>query len=103
MMLINLTGTGRTGKELENLLVRANVTVNKNTVPFETLSPFVTSGVRVGTPAVTSRGMKEPEMEKIAGFIALLAEKGEDAIPEVKAQVISLCEKYPLYEGGTID
>ena len=54
MMLINLTGTGRTGKELENLLVRANVTVNKNTVPFETLSPFVTSGVRVGTPAVTS-------------------------------------------------
>jgi glycine hydroxymethyltransferase len=103
MMLINLTGTGRTGKELENLLVRANVTVNKNTVPFETLSPFVTSGVRMGTPAVTSRGMKEPEMEKIAGFIALLAEKGEDAIPEVKAQVISLCEKYPLYEGGTID
>lgn len=103
MMLINLTGTGRTGKELENLLVRANVTVNKNTVPFETLSPFVTSGVRVGTPAVTSRGMKEPEMEEIADFIARLAVKGEDAIPEVKAEVIALCEKFPLYEGGTID
>jgi glycine hydroxymethyltransferase len=103
MMLINLTGTGRTGKELENLLVRANVTVNKNTVPFETLSPFVTSGIRVGTPAVTSRGMREPEMEKIAGFIALLTEKGEEAIPEIKAQVLSLCENYPLYEGGTID
>ena len=103
MMLINLTGTGRTGKELEGLLVRANVTVNKNTVPFETLSPFVTSGIRVGTPAVTSRGMKEPEMEKIAGFIELLTGKGEDAIPEVKAQVLELCEKFPLYEGGTVD
>ena len=103
MMLLNLTGTGRTGKELENLLVRANVTVNKNTVPFETLSPFVTSGVRVGTPAVTSRGMREPEMEQIAGFIARLAEAGEDAIPEVKAQVLALCEKFPLYEGETVD
>lgn len=103
MMLINLTGTGRTGKELENLLVRANVTVNKNTVPFETLSPFITSGVRVGTPAVTTRGMKEPEMEKIASFIALLTEKGEEAIPEVKRQVLALCEKFPLYEGETID
>ena len=103
MMLLNLTGTGRTGKELENLLVRANVTVNKNTVPFETLSPFVTSGIRVGTPAVTSRGMKEPEMEIIAGFIARLAESGEDAIPEVKAQVLALCENFPLYEGETID
>ncbi len=102
MMLLNLTGTGRTGKELENLLVRANVTVNKNTVPFETLSPFVTSGIRVGTPAVTTRGMKEPEMEQIAGFIARLAEKGEDVIPEVKAEVLALCEKFPLYEGGTI-
>ena len=103
MMLINLTGTGRTGKELEGLLVRANVTVNKNTVPFETLSPFVTSGIRVGTPAVTSRGMKEAEMEKIAGFIALLTEKGEEAIPQVKKEVIALCEKFPLYEGDSID
>ncbi len=102
MMLINLTGTGRTGKELENLLVRANVTVNKNTVPFETLSPFVTSGIRVGTPAVTSRGMKEPEMEKIASFVARLAEKGEAVIPEVKKEVVALCEKFPLYEGDTI-
>ncbi len=103
MMLLNLTGTGRTGKELENLLVRANVTVNKNTVPFETLSPFVTSGIRVGTPAVTSRGMREPEMEKIAGFIALLAEKGEEAIPGVKEEVIALCERFPLYEGDIVD
>ena len=103
MMLINLTGTGRTGKELEGLLVRANVTVNKNTVPFETLSPFVTSGIRVGTPAVTSRGMREPEMEKIAGFIALLAEKGEEAIPGVKEEVIALCERFPLYEGDIVD
>jgi glycine hydroxymethyltransferase len=103
MMLLNLTGTGRTGKELEGLLVRANVTVNKNTVPFETLSPFVTSGIRVGTPAVTSRGMKEPEMEKIAGFIARLADQGEEAITAVKEEVVALCERFPLYEGDTID
>jgi glycine hydroxymethyltransferase len=102
MMLINLADTGRTGKELEGLLVRANITVNKNTVPFETLSPFVTSGIRVGTPAVTSRGMKEAEMERIAGFIAALTERGETAIDEIKRDVIALCEKYPLYAGDIL-
>jgi glycine hydroxymethyltransferase len=102
LILINLTGTGRTGKELESLLVRANITVNKNTVPFETLSPFVTSGIRVGTPAVTSRGMGEREMEKIAGFIAALTQRGEEAIPQVKGQVVSLCENFALYEGDVI-
>ncbi len=102
LMLINLTGTGVTGKDLEKLLVQANITVNKNTIPFETLSPFITSGIRVGTPAVTTRGMKEPEMEKIAGFIARLIREGESAIAPVKADVIRLCENFPLYPDGVI-
>ena len=97
LMLLNLTGTGVTGKALEKMLDLANITVNKNTVPFETLSPFVTSGIRVGTPAVTSRGMKEPEMVKIAGFIHRIIQEGEAAIPEVKAQVLALLEDFPLY------
>lgn len=97
LMLLNLTGTGVTGKELESLLVRANITVNKNTIPFETQSPFVTSGIRVGTPAVTSRGMKEAEMAVIAGLIADVIEQGEAILPQVKEQVLSLCSRFPLY------
>ena len=97
LMLLNLTGTGVTGKALEKMLDLANITVNKNTVPFETLSPFVTSGIRVGTPAVTSRGMKEPEMVKIAGFIHRIIQEGESAIPEVKAQVLAMLDDFPLY------
>ncbi len=97
LMLLNLTGTGVTGKALEKMLDLANITVNKNTVPFETLSPFVTSGIRVGTPAVTSRGMKEPEMVKIAGFIHRIIQEGEAAIPEVKAQVLAMLDDFPLY------
>ena len=84
---------------LEALLGQANITVNKNTVPRETLSPFVTSGVRIGTPAVTSRGMKEPEMVQIAQLIARVIREGEAAIDEVKAQVLELCARFPLYEG----
>ena len=99
LMLLDLTGTNVTGKALEALLGEANITVNKNTIPKETLSPFVTSGVRIGTPAVTSRGMKEKEMELIASLIARLIREGETAVEEVKAQVISLCEHFPLYDG----
>ncbi len=98
LMLLNLTDTGVTGKELEGLLVRANITVNKNTIPFETQSPFITSGIRVGTPAVTSRGMKEAEMVVIANLIADVIEKGEAVLPEVQAKVLELCAKFPLYE-----
>ena len=98
LMLLNLTDTGVTGKELEGLLVRANITVNKNTIPFETQSPFITSGIRVGTPAVTSRGMKEAEMVTIANLIADVIEKGEAVLPEVQAKVLELCAKFPLYE-----
>ena len=98
LMLLDLTDTGVTGKALENLLGQANITVNKNTIPKETLSPFVTSGVRIGTPAVTSRGMKEPEMRIIARLIARVIHEGEAAIAEVKAEVLSLLERFPLYE-----
>lgn len=98
LMLLDLTGTGVTGKELEALLGRANITVNKNTIPKETLSPFVTSGVRIGTPAVTTRGMKEPEMVQIAQWIAKLIREGEAAVEAVRRQVLDLCARFPLYE-----
>ena len=97
LMLLDLTGTGVTGKALEALLGRANITVNKNTIPKETLSPFVTSGIRVGTPAVTTRGMKEDEMRRIAQWIARVVREGEAALPQVKEEVLSLCERFPLY------
>jgi len=103
LMLLDLTGTGVTGKALEALLGQANITVNKNTIPKETLSPFVTSGVRIGTPAVTSRGMKEPEMVKIAQLIAKLIREGEAAVDTVKAEVLELCARFPLYDGCVND
>ena len=101
LILLDLTGTGVTGKELEALLGQANITVNKNTIPKETLSPFVTSGVRVGTPAVTTRGMREEQMRTIAGWIARVVREKEAALPAVKAEVEALCAAYPLYEGVT--
>ena len=97
LMLVELTSTGRTGKEVEALLDRANITVNKNTIPFETRSPFVTSGIRIGTPAVTSRGFNESDMLLIASFIARIVEGGEEAVEEVKKGVLALCEQHPLY------
>ena len=98
LMLLDLTGTGVTGKALEALLGEANITVNKNTIPKETLSPFVTSGVRIGTPAVTTRGMKEPEMARIAQLITQIIRKGEAEIPQVREAVLAICAQYPLYE-----
>lgn len=99
LMLLDLTGTGVTGKALEALLGQANITVNKNTIPKETLSPFVTSGVRIGTPAVTTRGMKEPEMVKIARLISRMIREGEASTQAVKQEVLALCARFPLYEG----
>ena len=98
LLLLDFTGTEITGKQLEGLLEEANITVNKNTVPNETRSPFVTSGVRVGTPAITSRGLKEPEMAKIAGWIARVVREQEAAVPAVKAEVEALMSGYPLYK-----
>ncbi|MBE5761102.1 MAG: serine hydroxymethyltransferase [Clostridiales bacterium] len=102
LMLINLTGREMTGKELEHLLDEANITANKNTVPFETRSPFVTSGVRLGTPAVTSRGLLEDDMTLCANLIADIVDGGEEAVPAVKDQVMALCAKYPLYENDIL-
>lgn len=97
LMLLDLTAKGLTGKEIEKLLDLAHITVNKNAVPFDTQKPFVTSGIRVGTPAVTSRGMKEAEMVTIANCIADIIDGGENAIPSVSAIISELCEQYPLY------
>ena len=97
LLLLDFTGTEMTGKMMENLLEDANITVNKNTVPNETRSPFVTSGIRVGTPAATSRGLKEPEMIKVAQWIARVFKEGEAAVPAVKAEVEALMANYPLY------
>ena len=99
LILMDLTGTGRTGKEMETLLGQCNITVNKNTIPGETLSPMITSGVRVGTPAVTTRGMVESDMEQIAGFIRRVLEGGENACPGVKSDVMEMMKRFPLYEG----
>ena len=97
LLLLDFTGTEMTGKQMEALLEASNITVNKNTVPNETRSPFVTSGIRVGTPAATTRGLKEPEMKKVAGWIARILREGEAAVPEVKKQVEDLMAGYPLY------
>ena len=97
LLLLDFTGTDMTGKQMEALLEDANITVNKNTVPNETRSPFVTSGIRVGTPAATTRGLKEPEMEKIAAWIARVLREGEAAVPSVRAEVEALMAGYPLY------
>ena len=95
LMLVDLSETDLSGKELEKRLDRAHITCNKNTIPNDPRSPFVTSGVRLGTPAVTTRGMVEEDMDKIAEAIALVMES-EDNIEKVQAMVAELTEKYPL-------
>lgn len=97
LMLVDLTNKGITGKEAEKLLDRARITANKNTIPFETLSPMVTSGLRIGTPAVTTRGFREAEMKEIAALINLVISKKDEAIDEAKERVHTLCSKYPIY------
>ena len=102
LMLMDLRGSELTGKLAQETLERAGITANRNTVPFETRSPFVTSGVRIGTPAVTTRGMKEPEMEAIAGLIQRgLAHVGDDdGLAAIAAEVRALCERFPVYRKG---
>ena len=97
LMLIDLSEKGVTGKDAEHMLDEVGITVNKNTIPFETASPFVTSGVRIGTPAVTSRGMKEEDMKEIAALIALTINSFEEKKSEIESRVKALTEKYPLY------
>ncbi|HEU5261510.1 MAG TPA: serine hydroxymethyltransferase [Gemmatimonadales bacterium] len=98
LMLVDLRSKHLTGKEAQALLDRAGITVNKNTIPGDPQSPFVTSGIRIGTPAVTTRGFTEVEMEKVADFIDTVLIKKDDAtIARVKAQVRDLTEQFPLY------
>ncbi|MCM1188118.1 MAG: serine hydroxymethyltransferase [bacterium] len=96
LMLVDLTDFGLTGKAVEKLLDAAHITCNKNTIPNDPQSPFVTSGIRLGTPAVTSRGMNTSDMDRIAEAIALVIKGGEEQIPQARAIVQSLTEQYPL-------
>lgn len=98
MMLVNLTGSGVNGKQLETWLDEAHITANKNSIPNEPLPPSLTSGIRVGTPAVTTRGMKENDMVRIADMIADIVEGKEEAIEDVKARAIALCDEHPIYK-----
>ncbi len=101
LMLISFIGQGMTGKQVEKALEKAAITVNKNTVPFDPEKPFVTSGIRIGTPAVTTRGMGIDEMKQIGNMISRVIKnrKDEDLIAEVRKEVSALCERFPLYRG----
>ena len=103
LMLINLSDTEVSGKQLEEALGKIAITVNKNTVPGEKRSPFVTSGIRIGTPAVTTRGLRRPEMEQVAGWIREAFEHvgDETRLAKVKGQVEALARKFPLYPAWT--
>lgn len=100
LMLVDVRGQNLTGKQAEKLLDEVGVTVNKNTIPFDPASPFVTSGIRIGTPAVTSRGMQEEDMAVIGEIIAMVLNRPEDGAAKARAiaMVAELCGKYPLYE-----
>ncbi len=102
VMLVDLTKTGITGKDAENALHAAGVTVNKNMVPFDERSPFVTSGIRLGTPALTTRGFKENEMKKVADLIDRVLKNLEDekVHSKVKTEIREMCDAFPLYDFG---
>lgn len=97
LILIDLRNKGITGKELEEKLDDVGITVNKNAVPFDTEKPTITSGIRIGTPAVTTRGFKEGDMVKIAELINMTVESYDDKKEEIRSKVAKICEKYPLY------
>ena len=99
LMLVDLTSKNITGKEAQNVLDEVNITANKNTIPFEPRSPFVTSGLRLGSPALTTRGFKEDDMREVANIIALVLDNptDEDKKNQARARVAALCKKYPLY------
>lgn len=98
LILIDLTETGVTGKDAEHMLDEVGITVNKNAIPFDKQSPFITSGIRVGTPAGTSRGFKEEDFKEIAKLIKLTITDFENSKDDIKKRVKTLCEKYPLYK-----
>ncbi|URZ00234.1 serine hydroxymethyltransferase [Clostridium felsineum] len=98
LLLIDLTNKNITGKDAEHLLDTVGITANKNTIPFEKKSPFITSGIRMGTPSVTTRGFKEEEMKKVAYFINYVIEHRDEDLSEIKKQVSELCSKFPIYK-----
>jgi len=102
LLLIDLRNKGITGKYAEEKLDSIGITVNKNTVPFDTEKPFITSGLRIGTPAVTTRGMKEEQMIEIAHIISEALSSSEADVDALKSRVANLCAKFPLYEGIVI-
>ena len=99
LMLVDLCSKNITGKEAQNLLDDIGITANKNTIPFEPLSPFVTSGIRLGTPALTTRGLKEADIRQVADIIAEVIEKRDDetVIARAKEKVADICKRFPLY------
>ena len=102
LMLLDLRSNGVTGKALETMLGDANITVNKNAIPFDPEKPAITSGIRVGTPAATSRGMDENVMKRVAYLISDIIKNGEAACDRVKREVLDITEKYPLYSDSVI-
>jgi glycine/serine hydroxymethyltransferase len=98
LMLVDLRNMNLTGKEMQNRLDEVHITVNKNTIPNDPQSPFTTSGIRIGTPAVTTRGLNEEDMDKIAELIKLTATEFEEKQEEIKTRVAEICDRYPLYE-----
>lgn len=99
LILADTMSLGRTGMEVQELLDAAHITANKNSIPFDTQSVKLTSGMRFGTPAVTTRGMGENEMVEIGSMIVKLINEGDAAVEDVKARVIELCDRFPLYPG----
>ena len=99
MMLADVMSRGLTGKYVQELLDSANITANKNTIPYDTQKPSLASGMRFGTPAVTTRGMKEDEMRAIGKIIVRLIDEGEKSVPECRDQVLDICSRFPLYPG----
>ena len=99
LMLVDVRPLGLTGKQAEETLDKAGITVNKNTIPFDPQKPFIASGIRIGTPAITSRGMKEPEMEQIGEFIYdVLSHIDDDkTVKSVREKVAKLCRNFPIY------
>ena len=97
-----MTNINVTGKEAEHMLDEVGITVNKNAIPFDKKSPFITSGVRIGTPSITTRGFKEDDCEKIAELITMIINKKEEAFDYVREEVKKLIDKYPLYEGAIV-
>jgi len=104
LILVDLTPQNITGKEAEEALGIAGITVNKNTIPFETKPPTIASGIRIGTPAVTTRGMREGEMRLIAGWIDSVLKniKNEDKLKKIREEVKELCRRFPIYKGRLV-